>query len=190
MYIFWDEVKEEAVGIPASAPLGGAWLPCIMPPPRTSVLQAMAWSLVDGVVVGSWVGSDDPLDEPVDHAAISIMRSELEVKPIKINSKWFDFDLTSRSRFEGAITAWDELLAADITGMLFTADAKILWRTADNQFSEFGKAEFSALYETLLKTAATRAAKLYEKSLQLKQSPTATARDCLVENWPIELMPA
>ncbi len=127
----------------------------------------------------------DPLLAQAGADAINARRAELERLPVKRGADWFDFDLTSRARFEGSIFAWQALLDAD-DGTLFTPGGEIKWRTATNGTLTFNQADFVLLYNDLTRLAAVRASALYVKSLQLKAA-NASQRDCLPEHWGIEL---
>lgn len=146
MYVRWDSNTGDIIGSPSNAPgTEPDWVPCQMPEKRTSRAQELAWTLVDGVLVGDWVGSDDPKDAPAD--AIEIRKAWLGIMQYPIaadNGLVFDFDRDSRDLIRGAIAAMNA------TG------ANVDWRLYDNSTVTVDATQLQAYFDELIVNQAVR----------------------------------
>lgn len=115
---------------------------------------------------------------------INARKVELESLPLRVGNEWFDFDSHSRLRFESILRGWDALSAS---GIGFTSDNLLEWRTATNSTIAFSREQFNSLYCELCNLSALRSAAIYRKALELKSS-NATIRDCMLKNWGIQLL--
>lgn len=185
MYIQWDTSAETAVGVPSNAPPlvydYGYWVPCQMPARRTSLAQTLHWSLVDGVAVGEWVGSDDPLDAPASHDIINSRHRELETSPITVFGESFDCDEKSELRMRDAIAYWDDrplepgvFELREIEGV---ETKVIIWTRGDNTNADLTKDQLEFIFEEMKKQRALRAAILFAHLRQFKSNPATSLRD-------------
>lgn len=150
-YIKWDSVQERVIGCPSNRPgPEPEWVACQMPGRRKSRAQTIQWTMtedLDGndLLVGSWSGSDDPDDTPVDVSEIRATWKEIMQYPVEANDgKVFQFDRDSRELIEGAIRA--------LTAVGGTVD----WRLDDNTTVTVNAAQLQAYYDELLVNQAVR----------------------------------
>lgn len=146
MYIQWDSENSTAIGIPQNLPEEtGDWYPYVDPGMRKSKAQSLTYSLLNNVVYGEWVGSDDPMDSPVSQEVIRSVWLEIMQMPVAANDgKVFQFDRNSKELMEGAIVA------------LTASASSIDWRLKDNTTVNVDAAGLQSYYDELVLNRAIR----------------------------------
>lgn len=125
------------------------WIPCRMPPRRRSPGQSLRWSVVDGVAVGYWEGSDDPADAPAsEEIKRDALRSEVD-RPVEHEGRPYQFDRESRDAMEIAII-----------GLEASPGVTVNWRDANNQEIEMDARHLKGLYDSLMSKYAKRSLQL------------------------------
>jgi hypothetical protein len=183
MYIVWDVIEGKPVGLPASFPPENStdnWVPLVLPEPRTSTIQTMEFNLVNGTVVGIWVGSPDPLDNPATPMQIRDRHRELEIMPIEVFGILMDADERSEKRIQDAVEAFDDLPLEPGVVEEINGTKVILWKAADNSTHALDKATLKRVTKELVKQRAIRGTTLF-KQLQLFKNTGASIRQ--LQEW-------
>lgn len=175
VYVRWDEDRQEIIDVPYNLPgEGDDWVPCLMPGDRMSEAQTLEWRMevyegVGRVLVGTWTGSDDPLDAPASDEHINSVWRELMQYPVAANDgRVFDFERDSREIMLGAIKA------------LTHTGGTEQWRLHDNTTVEVDAAQLQTYYDELELNQALRGVQLNQEYVQLR-TEGATLRD--VREW-------
>lgn len=174
MYVRWDDEKQEMIDVPYNLPGDGDdWVICLMPGDPASGAQSLVWTMETyewgRTLVGSWEGSDDPLDAPASDEHINSVWRELMQNPVAANDgRVFDFERDSREIMLGAIKA------------LSHAGGTEQWRLYDNTTVEVDAAELQAYYDELVLNQALRGVQLNQEYVQFR-AEGATLRE--IREW-------
>lgn len=177
MYCKFNSVTGEAYSF-CNEPQDETYLECIMPLPRSSEAQTILWQEVSGQLIGSWVGSSDPLDAPANNDAIKARHLELESAPIEVYGILMDADLLSEKRMTDCIETLDYLplkpgCVEEIDGVKVR-----YWKDADNNWHPVSKATLILILAELIKLRGIRASILFDEMQEFK-SNGCTQRDLI-----------
>lgn len=157
------------------------WYPCIYPGKRKAVTQTAVFTFSEevfeyegatyfGVVYVDWVGSEDPLDAPVQDKDLRDCAFSIMEYPIEANDgRVFQFDRTSKELMESQL-AWMEANPTD------TVD----WVLLDNSVVNLTQAQLQAYYDELILAQAARVRTVFAQYQSMKGSGV-TKRD--IEAW-------
>ena len=143
------------------------WYPYIRPGLKTSRLQTLSVVLVENVVYGEWLGSADPLDEPVINGYIRTCGLLIMEYPLATSSgEVFQFDAES-----------ERAMTAQVKYLLANPGETIPWVLLDNSTVTVNAANLQGYLAELSLLKATRMATIFAEYRILKNSGTATERD-------------